>query len=979
MKKSILSSVLMTLMFLVCGIFYGCGGRYDNLSISAYFSYDAEYSTELENGVVRYAHDDVVFDDNKDGSYTFYIQSLSSVTVPLQVEFAGTPDDFNYNASLSFSNEMIVRPSEQARQTNNGFVRNITFHSAGDTTMNVLSDEGGKTTSINIKVVEIASSVNFVKDNYALTKTNGSFIDFSRDKALNILPGDSSVLKVRYAFGTKDGDVFTAFSDLELWGYGLNFDSISNKLSVREESYLTIKNFWVEATYENPLKLLTQDPAEEGAQKDIKTYTQVSVVNEVEKDSFAIYLGTSRVDATEQNKITEGNIQNLINNITSLNFVDVVLEIKSNFEKVEFNVNDDGKLPIVKPVFEETNFEYADANKLAVYPSASNPEGYKEAAYTYIHLKLVADKKTVENINYASDGIYNLGFTCNYANYSVEGYPTQKQIAVKIYDLVKQFSVNNESVEKGSIVEDKNFKGYYQDLVYMNTADKAEGTVLNVDVFNPASILKEYSLFTLALYSFDSSKPEGEQFVKITDVPNYFRIQKALGNSDNKTNTTSTLSETFEKDTTFYIKANETSGKVAINQIYYLVLEAILPNNEVFVGKDVENQKAKATIQLKVVQGITSVESFDFYSKNYQVDELTGKFTRVDPTTKEKLLYDASQDRYYKLIDASLADEESNRTYMEGELVVETLKNNTPIKFDASYVAEDVIRLDLTSGFNANVIVNYLPPGANLQNLKVKSSNNSVFEVGTYVYEDGTENTQPNAFSIIPKSVGEAEVLISTSNLEQVYKIKVNVYKPITNMFVALSSTLWSDGIGTHTTVNDPKTQNKVVENAVVMVEKSIRLNISTLPIATSEYTIQYSFYEWDGSSFEATPAGSFVREYNGNTSSEFAYLQNDIFTFNCNTNVFIFSKNASQNDKILLVIKLTNLDGTYFERKIELSSFVPVTSIDTTPNKSVTLENPNTVAYELKTNTFGDPTLFALNVNVNKNKQHLILQIMVI
>lgn len=972
MKKSVISSMFLSLMFLVCGIFYGCGGRYDNLSISAYFSYDTQYSTELENGVVRYANDNVVFDDNKDGSYTFYIQSLSSVTVPLQVEFAGTPDDFNYNASLSFSNEMIVRPSEQSRQTGNGFVRNITFHSAGDTTMNVLSDEGEKATSINIKVVEIASSVNFVKDNYALTKTNGSFIDLSREKALSILPGDSSVLKVNYTFGTKDEDTFAPFSDLELWGYGLNFDKISNKLSVRQESDLTIKKFWIEATYENPLKLLTEDPEQEGAQKDIKTYTQVSVVNEVEKDTFAVYLGSSRADAVEENKILDGNVQNLINNITSLNYVDVVLEIKSNGEKVEFSINDDGKLPVSKPVvFEEDNIEYGDENKNPVYKNASNPEGYKKAVYTYIHVKLVADKKTVENINYPSDGIYNLGFVCNYASYTVEGYPVQKQIGIKIYDLVKQFSINNESVEVGSIVEDKNFKGYYQDLIYMNTADKAEGTSLNVDVFNPAGILREFSLFNLSLYSFDSSKPEGEQFVKITDVPNYFRIQKTVGNSNNKTNTSSTLSENFEKDTTFYIKANETSGKVAINQTYYLVIEAVLPNNEVFVGKDVENQKAKATIQLEVVQGITSVESFDFYSKNYQVDELTGKFTRVDPDNKnEKLLYDASQDKYYKLIDVNLDDEESNRIYMEGELVVEKTNNENPIRFDSAYVAESAIRLDLTSGFNANVIINYLPAGANLQNLKINSSNKSVFEVGTYNYEDGTENLSANAFSIIPKGVGEAEVLISTSNLEQVYKIKVSVYKPITNMFVALSSTLWSDGVGTHSTVNDPKTQNKVVESAVVMVEKSIRLNISTLPIATSEYTMEYSFYEWDGSKYETTAAGSFVREYNGKTSSEFAYLQNDVFTFNCNTNVFAFSKNASQNDKILLVIKLVNLDGTYFERKIELSSFVPVSSIDTTPNRSVTLENPKTVAYELKTDKEGDPTLFALNVTANKNKQ---------
>lgn len=988
MKKSVLYSIILTLMFLMCGVFYGCGGRYDNLSISAYFASEEYTSNEIGGGVTRYVKNTTVFDDNGNGSYTFYIQSNSTSTAPLKVDFAGAPDDFNYNASLRFSNELIVTPSETTRQTGNGVVRNLTFHSKGDTKIDVLSDEGEKETSLEVKVVEIASTVEFVKNNYALTKTNGSLINLSRDKALKVLPGDSSILKVSYAFGLKDGDDFTAFNDLELWGYGLNFDRVANILSVREKNDLSLKNFWIEATYENPLSVADAGEGQESEHKDIKAYTQVSVVNEVEQSSFEIFLGKSMEDTKAVdgdgkpiNKINEGDVQSLINNITNLNYVDVVLKIKSNGEKVEFGIRDDGKLPITNPIFDEDYIEYANASNVKIYGAAD--EVYKNATYTYIFVKLVADKKTVENINYSQDGVYNLGFVCNYADYFVEGYPLNKAIDVKIYDLVKQFSVNNEKVENGTVVKndggaisfDDSFKDYYSALVYINTNNSLDGTLLNIDVFNPASILKEYSLFTVSLYGYVGEGGAEKVFSKISDVPNYFRIQKSVGSSTNKTNTTAGLTESFEKDTTFYIKTNETSGKIEINQTYYLVIEAILPNNEVFAGKDVEDQRAVATIELKVVQGLTSIENFDYSSSKYKVDETTGKFLRVDPQTGEELLYDEAKDKYYKLNNPANPDEESNRTYLEGELVVEPV-GSEGVEFDLdTFVATEKVMLDLTSEFNADVTVKFLPAGANLDNLKIESSNNAVFEVEYVCDENGKikllgDNKDMFGFAIVPKGVGEAEVLISTSHLEQVYKIGVNVYKPITNMFVALSSTLWSNGVGTHNTVVDEKTQNKVVESAVVMVEKFIKLNISTLPLLTSDYTMQYSFYEFDGTNFSDAAAGSFERRYDGTTSSAFAYLQNDAWSFNCNTNVFVFNKNATQNDKILLVIKLINLDGTYFEREIELSSFVPVMTIDTTPNRDVTVVNPNTVAYELKTNDINDPSAFALKVNVNKNSQ---------
>jgi len=955
MKKSIIYSVFLSLMLMLCGVLYGCGGRYDNLSMSAYFWYDTSYATDIDNGVVRYQKDNVVFDDNRDGSYTFYIKPLSNITVPLQVEFKGMPDDFNVNASTTFTNELIVTPSEQVRLTNNGCVRNITFHSAGETTVNVISDEGGKNFSIDVKVVEIPSSISFVNNNHALTKTEGSFVDLSRDKALKVVPGDSSVLKVNYNFGKIENDVFVAYTDLELWGYGLSFDKLTNKLSVKTASDLTLSDFWIEADYENPLG------------ENLKAYTQVKVVNEIEKESFGVYLGTSRLDAKEENLVND--IQNLIHNITGLNYVDVVLKIKSNGEKVAFGVVDDGLLPVDELVFEQSKTEYVDKDGNIVVVNELNPDNYKKAVYTFISVKVVAAKKTVENIKYNQDGIYNLKFTCDYADYTVQGYPVIEGIDVKIYDLIKQFSVNKQAVEKGSIIEDKNFDGYYQDLIYINTAESVDGTKLNIDVSSPVSILKEFSKYTLSLYYFDESKSEGEQFVKIDDVPSYFRIQKTTSDNSDKTNTSSGLTETFDKETTFYIKVNENTNNVKIDQTYYLIVEAVLPNNEIFAGKDVEAQRAKATIKLDVVQGITEIENYSYYVKNYQVDELTGKHTRIDPDTQEKLLYDSKEDKYYKLTDPTADDTIENRTYLEGELVVESKKEEN-IKFSDDYIGDKVIYIDLTSGFNANVILKYLPVGANLQNLIIKSSDESVLQISTYVGEDDIELFDRNAFSIVAKSVGEANVLISTSNLDHVYKIAVSVYKPITNMFVALTSTSWDNGVGQHTTVVDANTQNKIVESAVVMVGKSITLSISTLPFATSGYTMQYSLYEYKNDAFDMDNViSSYTKYYDGTASSALAYIQNDLFIYNCKTNVFVFSENASINDKVLLHIKLINLDGSYIERFIALSSFVPVVSLDTTPARETTLTNPNTIAYELKTNDLSDKSVFALKAVTNKNK----------
>ena len=942
MKKGIIYSVLLSFMFMLCGVFYGCGGRYDDLSMSAFFEYDTNLNL-LENDddeIYRYQDEGGLrFDDNKDGSYTFYITPSTPATVSLKVEFDGMPDDFNKLASVTPTNELVATVKKNVMQTDDGCVRDIVIHSAGETSLNVLSDEGEKTVVINIKAVEIPTAINFVTSNYALAKNNGSYIDLSRDKAIRVVPSDSSVLKINYSFGSYDGFDFVPLTDEQLWQNGLSFNKNTNLLSVAVASQLDdLKSLWIEADYENPVG------------DNLKAYTQVKIVNVVDVDSFKIY--------TPQDELIEGT-QDLINNVTDLNYMDVRLKVVTNGEKINFGIIDDGILPI-----NEIDFDLIDVIYIGEYDSVTN--NYADAYSAYVNLRIIASKKTVENANYNSDGIYNLKFTCNYADYTVAGYPITYGMDIKIYDLVKQFSINDEPIENEDLSSEGQFVGDCQSNVYINTANSAEGTVLKIGIANPANILKEYSRYTLSLYQFveNQSAPEWkDQLVSITNVAEYFKIKTATQVGGYKTTVSETMTEKFDKDTFFYIKADETSDKIAINQIYYLVIKAELPN-------DAEKQ-AVGVVRLDVVQGITAVQNYSYFAKNYQVDAATGKHTRVDPDSKEVLLYDKTKDEYYKLTDASLPDSETNRTYLEGELV-EEVKNKNDISFE-DYVGNEVVYIDLTSNFNANVILSYLPDGANLENLTISSSNNAIMQIGDYEDEFGVDISQKVAFSVVPKAIGEAEVLISASHLEQIYKIPVSIYKPITNMFVALSSTSWESGIGQHTTVIDAATQNKILESAVVMVGKSIVLNISTLPVSSSGYTLQYNLYEYnqDASGYDmANPVGEYIKYYDGKASDVLGSMKNTngVFTFNCKTNIFMFTENASVNDKVLVCIKLINLDGTYIERYIELSSFMPVVSIDTNPNRDITLTNPNTIAYDLKKDEKNNDSVFALNIAVNKD-----------
>ena len=101
-------------------------------------------------------------------------------------------------------------------------------------------------------------------------------------------------------------------------------------------------------------------------------------------------------------------------------------------------------------------------------------------------------------------------------------------------------------------------------------------------------------------------------------------------------------------------------------------------------------------------------------------------------------------------------------------------------------------------------------------------------------------------------------------------------------------------------------------------------------------------------------------------TSSPIAMVGNEHFQLDCKRNSFVFIKDESVGTTYYVVIKLTNLDGSYWTRTIELISYVPVESIDTDLTRA-SLYDPNFIAYAYKNQDSSDPTAFALKIEPNK------------
>ena len=158
--KKILGSLFAILLLFCCALFYGCGGdKYSGISFSAAISYDKAAAVDIkENGVLvgyRVTTPDGVFDDNLDGSYTFYISENSTATATLQATYKGASDDLNKGVSVSISNEIVAVPTATT-YVGDSVRKTITAYEKGTTLLTVYSNETGKTSKITVNVVKVA-------------------------------------------------------------------------------------------------------------------------------------------------------------------------------------------------------------------------------------------------------------------------------------------------------------------------------------------------------------------------------------------------------------------------------------------------------------------------------------------------------------------------------------------------------------------------------------------------------------------------------------------------------------------------------------------------------------------------------------------------------------------------------------------------------------------------------------------------------
>ena len=887
--KKFFSTFFVLMLLVCCGLFYGCGERYDSLSFSLGFVYkkgDANV-TRLENGDYRISGSEGTFDDHLDGSYTFYIDSTNDSTATFEVSFSGVPDDFNYGVTFSLSNE-ILKIDNNTTHTSKGVKKRITAYEPGTTVLTAYSNEGGKKASVVVNVVEVAKGIYFTKNNLAITSVKDSVLSLRQEGLLQLTPLKSSVTKITYNIGKMedDGITFTEYTNTQLLNFGINFNKNDLTLTTIKNG-LGVEDFYVQAVYANPLG------------DDLIAYTQVRVVKPISE--FEIYLGKSRTDVTETNKITTNDIQNLIINIEDLNYIDIILKVHSNGEKVAFNYIKDTNLPVYFRSNGEDNYLQDDKVTDAYY-DAETDSYYAKATYTYHYIKVVATKKTTENDNYP-DGLYPIKFTCDYDFYTVDNYPLNNIVNIKNDALIKNFSVNNQVLDNLNIVENQAaVEGFYESEIYINSDTAVLGTSLRVDVGNPVSILQENAKYKMSFYN--------ASFEELTSVAEYFKVQRTIGASKDVVNVVNFENE-FDKNTTFYLKPNNETNKLNIGDIFYIVLKAVKP--ETYPTK-----QACATIKLNVVQGISEFTKYSYEYNSYEVDETTGLY-KLDGNNQK---------------------------------IVQTIKKEN-IEFDATFAGLEELYLDLESGFDATIVLSYIPLGANVKNITITSTDETVIQI----IRDENDLVK---FYINPISIGKAQVNINTTNLKETYTINVSVYRPITDFTVNLASTNTSYGVGGFELTHD----NKNVSSAQVKVNKRIGLALSTLPSTATQYTLEYAVYKTEV--LEENLMGTFSIDYNGVASSEITLIGNENFQFDCLRNSFVFIQDNSVGQVYFVIIKLTNLDGSYWSHQVRLSSYVPVESIDTDLTK-VSIYNPNTIAYISKDETINDPTAFSLKIETNK------------
>lgn len=640
---------------------------------------------------------------------------------------------------------------------------------------------------------------------------------------------------------------------------------------------------------------------------NLTAITEVRVVNAL--TDFKIYAGVSVNDAKEENLIAEGDINDLIVNIEGLSDKDIILKVKSNGEEINFGYTMTSSMPVYFPNNRTFRAEYfqADGVTASIFDEETKSY-YKNATYALCFIKICAGTKTTLNDRYPS-GTYPVEFVCDYENFKVDNYPLKTNYIVKNDNLITSFAVNGEVQNNFSILQD-NKQRPYDSEVYLNSSANVNGTSFNIDVGNTDSILQSNKKFTLALYK----EIGNNRYEEVTGrLSQFFSVKRGTGQSGNLTNVIDNFASVYDCNTTFYFVPNALLNNVHLGDVFYLIVTAEKPYER-------EDKQAKATIKLNVVQGINEFPSFNYEYSQFEVDEATGNYVQ-DPVT--------------------------------GENVVKHFSGEMPFKEDK--ISEESLNLDLSSGLGAVVTLKYLPEGASLNNITVLSSNEKVLSIERF-------KDEKNSFKINLHSVGQEEILIRVSHLDVTYKIKVNVYTPITNFNIRLGSTSVASGIGKYKENN----QGDII-SSTVQVRKEIYLNLTTTPPTSTQFRIDYFAY-YNGE--ENNLLGHYYIDFDGKASSVINVIGDADFAFICarggnkNSCSFNFPTDTSVGRNYTIVIKVTNLNGLIITKSFELESYVPIKTIKTDVTRRL-VYNPNTISFYSKTEDALDPTVFGLKIDV--------------
>lgn len=900
--KKLLSGFFILICILGCAFLYGCGGKYANLTFSVAVSYDEAIKTqELTNNTTRVTlKNGGVFDDHKNGSYTFYIVQGSQTSATLSASYTNTPSDFNLGVSYNLSNEIVKVSDNLSYNFNDKNVKTeLTAFSKGQTILTFLSAEGNKQDRITINVVEVASGISFISKPLALIRNNNSTLTLDPNNVIELTPKTSTVTNISYTFGylNTDGN-FVSFED-RLANYGLTYNARTYVLSVYDQTKLVgMEDFYIKATYSSPLG------------DNLEAVTKVKLVNEV--SNFEIYKGNKKEDINDLTKLTFDQTQELILNIAELNYIDLILKVKSNKEEVSFAFPKSSSLPVNITLVDEC---YIDRNDYTV-------NNYATADYYLAFVKINAT-------NYYKD-LLQTNFTCDYKKYKVDNYPLNFALNFKINNLVRNFAINGAVLDSFDISsvdstllasyldQNAHSKAIYDSEVYKNSVD-VSGTPYRFDVGNTTEISRENSKFKLRLYAIiegelkDVTSTAGTYFVNMEGLDGY----------------------TFDRNTTLSFLPNRTYFDNSENydiKTFFLVATAVRP-------EDYVSLQAKATIRLRVVKGITNFDSYDYQTKKYQIDEATGEYLLDD----------------------------------KGQKIPQEI-NKQGLLFENKIGAEK-INFDLTSGFDATVKLYCQPFDASIKNLSILPNSNIV-EVSTINASEEVEiegiKYLAITFKITPKQTGEGYIEISNTNMRDIYKIYVNVYRPISDFRVVLNSFSFLSGVGDHTLLSEIDKTNADKQSVAKVVSKvgsSIMLNLSTLPVDASKFTYEYSLYNG-----ETKIGATLLVDYDGKAFKidndekiqvDYLSIENGDFSLSCAKNktyvTYSFPNNNSDGAIYTLKIKLINIDGSIIEKTVDLSCYVPIGNIKLTPTQA-NIYNPNTLSYFTKLDPT-NPSVFGVKI----------------